>query len=1335
MSNFVSSIPSNYVYDFGIDTGGSGTATIDPAQLQAINDAIGERVLRAGDTMTGNLVLNADPTGVFDATTKQYVDQIAGITFDDAGFQIYNTDDPTRIIKFSAANIDANTTRTYTMPNESGTICLLSDLNSQFPDNSFAVYDDVDITKSVRFETSAITTATQRVLTIPDADGQIALTSQLYTPPTTFADNSFAVYDDLTPSKIAQFDAAGLTNTRTYAFPDVSGTLALTSNIGVYQAPLSAGANIDPVDLAANTISVIPQFGDADFQIRSDLTPTAGVSFDASAVLVDQVVTLQSTSGTIAYLSDIQPQTSLIAGDYINSVALTTTDTISVNPQFDTSDFEIYDFTDNTRRVAFATDNITTATTREMRFPNEDQTLVGETSTQTLSNKSINMTGQTITNLTDAVLSHEPATKNQLDQLASGITAQGSADLVDEELNSAWSYNNGTAGVGATLTRNVVGAYSIDGVALVTGMSVLFTGNFGSARNGYYNVTEPGTVSLAAVFTRDPRFDGTTPENVRGSLFSVLQGDTRANTLWVQTSPDVVVIGTDSITYSTFSNTSVLTSGINTTINANAIDVDISQDLDMNNNKITNLLTPTADFDASTKKYVDDSIVASTIGIDASYAYITLSGSSANNTVHTMAISNSQGTDITLPNAEYALLQPGSYQIFSRVYAGVSAILQWIRWHIQTATAFGGPYTNAGRFGIVRNYVTTDSDTPNAVASALITVSVPTYVRSINGDTQTGTIAITGSLEIVRIDRRISAQTVGEYIGGNNIVINGNLIEMTAPTYHPSGSIVMTSNGNQLSLETFLLTDLRSQTFQDQSGTIALLSDIPGVVLPVYDDNSFTLVDNIDNTKTAKFQLDQIATGQIRTMTVPNKSGTLAMTSDVTTYLGGNNIAINGNLIEMTAPTYHPSGSIVITSNGNQLSLQTPLLTAGHVQTFQNSTGILALLSDLPNAGTTYAAGNQINLAGDEISVIDPFSVSNLRIKDGITNYAEISGVFTGNHSVTLPDKPGVVCYLDDLPAANVLGVYIEVGHEITADAGDSVVNTWTQRTLNTVYSITNTTATLVANQIVNLEAGTYDVQAISQFSKTGDACIRLYNVSGASQIMLGVFSPINPGAGAIANVCHLNGRFTLSVASTIELQYHASNNPSGTVDRGDYSGGLPGGVPVVITKMIIQTANSSSVGFNAIPAGSFYAKNYTVPKTFAQNPGDYQVLNIWGDVVGINSDWVTYDAQNRLYILSGVYNYDVSIEVFCSTSDVAQAQNFTCALTGGTNKLAPSLWGFGTEASGTTLANQIVKIKASFSNIQIAAGNYMGLAFRNNNVGDATNIKVYQVLLTIDRS
>ena len=50
-------------------------------------------------------------------------------------------------------------------------------------------------------------------------------------------------------------------------------------------------------------------------------------------------------------------------------------------------------------------------------------------------------------------------------------------------------------------------------------------------------------------------------------------------------------------------------------------------------------------------------------------------------------------------------------------------------------------------------------------------------------------------------------------------------------------------------------------------------------------DASFRLSEDIDSTKQMQFQLDQISTGTTRTLTIPDQSGIVALTSDLTSYV------------------------------------------------------------------------------------------------------------------------------------------------------------------------------------------------------------------------------------------------------------------------------------------------------------------------------------------------------------------------------------------------------------------------------------------------------------------
>lgn len=116
--------------------------------------------------------------------------------------------------------------------------------------------------------------------------------------------------------------------------------------------------------------------------------------------------------------------------------------------------------------------------------------------------------------------------------------------------NFASTYDNGSSGIGATLTASSNGAASIDGVSLSLNDRVLFKDQTAAEENGLYYVSQVGDGSNPAIYTRTTDYD--VPELIDpGDVVPVLQGTDNASTSWLQTAT-VSTIGTDSITFSQF---------------------------------------------------------------------------------------------------------------------------------------------------------------------------------------------------------------------------------------------------------------------------------------------------------------------------------------------------------------------------------------------------------------------------------------------------------------------------------------------------------------------------------------------------------------------------------------------------------------------------------------------------------------------------------------------------------------------------------------------------------------------------------------------------------------
>lgn len=101
-------------------------------------------------------------------------------------------------------------------------------------DDLFAIVGSSDRTKRARFEVDGLTTATTRVVTVPDKDGTMAMLSDIAAATTDYADGVFRISDNSDATKKIAFEASGITTgtVRTITMPDKNGTLAMLSDIG-----------------------------------------------------------------------------------------------------------------------------------------------------------------------------------------------------------------------------------------------------------------------------------------------------------------------------------------------------------------------------------------------------------------------------------------------------------------------------------------------------------------------------------------------------------------------------------------------------------------------------------------------------------------------------------------------------------------------------------------------------------------------------------------------------------------------------------------------------------------------------------------------------------------------------------------------------------------------------------------------------------------------------------------------------------------------------------------------------------------------------------------------
>ena len=142
------------------------------------------------------------------------------------------------------------------------------------------------------------------------------------------------------------------------------------------------------------------------------------------------------------------------------------------------------------------------------------------------------------------------ATKQYVDNLAAGLNVQPSC-VVASTAALTVTYNNGTSGVGATLTNaGAQAALSIDGVTLALNDRVLVKNQASTFQNGIYTATNLGSGSTNWVLTRATDYD-TAAEITPGDFVLIVSGTSNAQSQWMQTAT-VVTVGTDAIVWDQF---------------------------------------------------------------------------------------------------------------------------------------------------------------------------------------------------------------------------------------------------------------------------------------------------------------------------------------------------------------------------------------------------------------------------------------------------------------------------------------------------------------------------------------------------------------------------------------------------------------------------------------------------------------------------------------------------------------------------------------------------------------------------------------------------------------
>jgi hypothetical protein len=262
-----------------------------------------------------------------------------------------------------------------------------------------------------------------------------------------------------------------------------------------------------------------------------------------------------------------------------------------------------------------------------------------------------------IVNLAEPVNPQDAATKYYVDTVAEGLDVKASCALATAIALPPYVYNNGSAGIGATITGNATGLLSIDSTAVTANARVLIKNEAGANEpyNGIYIVTTTGNATAAFRLIRSTDFDNGAPSGeIPGAFTFIETGATNADSGWVCTTNNPVTIGTTAILWTQFSGAGSYMPGQGLDLVGSEFNVLVDNDtteINLNNQVAVkpgaNLVTPNIGSATGTSLSITGALTANSVNISGAISTTAnISGGNLLTTGVVSATSNITGGNI-----------------------------------------------------------------------------------------------------------------------------------------------------------------------------------------------------------------------------------------------------------------------------------------------------------------------------------------------------------------------------------------------------------------------------------------------------------------------------------------------------------------------------------------------------------------------------------------------------------------------------------------------------------------------------------------------------------------